>query len=335
MKTEEKREVKEKKTVPDDEANKEIPIKPVKTNVTKPNLKTTDEIMAQKSNWSKTVKSVSAEGKRSHKITNCDPNWKVQFPWIEEVKEAGVVIALLCKECRENYSRIDPADLSKVKSVFINVPFARWDKGREVLFKLEFGDPDDDRYPKQSFVCDSEGTIMLGRKYIEEREDVSGFKLTSHMRFYKDKKIKEKREAEGQSISCVLEKTSQEVEKANLLGVQTLIEVTKLCLELRVAPFNNFKKLVEFMIQHKTEDLERIKRWPKNANYLSNRSFDSYILAIYQTVCFGMWKQMCSTVTSQNESPMFSIMVDTATTLKTNQHVAVGVKYISLGLKVL
>ena len=57
MKTEEKREVKEKKTVPDDEANKEIPIKPVKTNVTKPNIKTTDEIMAQKSNWSKTVKS--------------------------------------------------------------------------------------------------------------------------------------------------------------------------------------------------------------------------------------------------------------------------------------
>ena len=47
-KIEEKREVKEKKTVPDDKANKEIPIKPVKTNVTKPNLKTTDEIMAQK-----------------------------------------------------------------------------------------------------------------------------------------------------------------------------------------------------------------------------------------------------------------------------------------------
>ena len=217
--------------------------------------------------------------------------------------------------------------------MFINVPFTRWDKGREVLFKHEFGDPDDDGYPKQSFVRESGGTIMLRRKYIEERENVSGFKLTSHVRFYKDKKIKETREAEEQSISCMLEKTSQEVEKANLLGIQTLIEVTKLCLELRVAPFNNFKKLVEFMIQHKTENLERIKRWPKNANYLSNRSVDSYILAIYQTVCFGMWKQMCSTVTTQNESPVFSIMVDTATTLKTNQHVAVGVKYISLGSK--
>ena len=87
------------------------------------------------------------------------------------------------------------------------------------------------------------------------------------------------------------------------------------------------------MVDHKAEDLARMKRWAKNATYVSNLSVDSYIQAIYQTVCYGMWKEMCSTVTIQDESPVFVLMIDTATTLKTYQHVAVGVKYISLDAK--
>ena len=100
---------------------------------------------------------------------------------------------------------------------------------------------------------------------LKDTKKVSGFKVTSHMQFYKDKEIKDKVEAEGQSISNVLGKTSEEREKSNLLCIQMLIEVTKLCLEMRVAPFNNFKELVGFMVDHKAEDLTRMKRWAKNA----------------------------------------------------------------------
>ena len=153
------------------------------------------------------------------------------------------------------------------------------------------------------------------------------------MQFYKDKEIKDKVEAEGQSISNVLGKTLEEIQKSNLLCIQTLIEVTKLCLEMRVAPFNNFKKLVDFMVDHKAEDLARMKRWAKNATYVSNLSVDSYIQAIYETVCHGMWKEMFSTMTIQDENPVFALMTDTATTLKTDQHFAVGVKHISLDAK--
>ena len=80
------------------------------------------------------------------------------------------------------------------------------------------------------------------------------------MQLYKDKEIKDKAEAEGQSIPNVLGKTLEEIQKSNLLCIQMLIEVTKLCLEMRVAPFNNFKKLVDFMVDHKAEDLARMKR---------------------------------------------------------------------------
>ena len=134
------------------------------------------------------------------------------------------------------------------------------------------------------------------------------------MQFYKDKEIKDKVEAEGQSIS--LGKTLEEIEKSNLLGIQTLIEVTKLCLEMRVAPFNNFKKLVGFMVDHKAEDLARMKRWAKNASYVSNLFVDPYIQAMYQTVCYGMWKEMCSNVTVQDESPVFALMITLLQPLK-------------------
>ena len=284
--------------------------------------------------WAKAAKPVSVkEGKRCHKRTSYDTYWKVMYPWTEEVKDDGMVIGIVCSVFRENINRIDPADLSKSKSVFVNVPFSRWDKGRENLFKHEFGDPDDESYPKHSCIRECGGPSILRKRYVEEHEEVSGFKVTSHMQFYKDKEIKDKVEAEGQSISNVLGKMLEEIQKSNLLCIQMLIEVTKLCLEMRVAPFNNFKKLVDFMVDHKAEDLARMKRWAKNATYVSNLSVDSYIQAIYQTVCYGMWKEMCSTMTIQDESPVFALMIDTATTLKTDQHVAVGVKYISLDAK--
>ena len=207
----------------------------------KPKLKTLDEIAAEKSNWAKAAKPVSSkEGKRCHKRTSYDMYWKVMYPWIEEVKNDGMVIRIVCSVCTENINRIDPADLSRSKSVFVNIPFCRWDKGQENLFDHEFGDPDDESYPKHSCICECGGPSILRKRYVEGHQEVSGFKVTSHMQFYKDREIKDKVEAEGQSISNVLGKTLEEIQKSNLLCIQTLIEVTKLCLEMRVAPFNNF-----------------------------------------------------------------------------------------------
>ena len=92
------------------------------------------------------------------------------YPWIDEVKDDGMVIGIVCSVCRKNINRIDPADLSKCKSVFVNVPFCRWDKGRENLFKHEFGDPDDESYPKHSCIRECGGPLILRKRYVEEHQ---------------------------------------------------------------------------------------------------------------------------------------------------------------------
>ena len=235
--------------------------------------------------------------------------------------------------CRKNFSRIDPADFSKTKSVFISVPFCRWDKGREILFKHEFGDPDYQGYPKQSFLRECGGAITLRKKYLEEQKVVVDFKKTTYMQFYKDEEMKAKREAEGQSIPYILGRTSEEVGRSNLLFLQTVIEATKLCLEMRLAPFNNFKKLVDFMVNHKAEDLARIKRWPRHAKYLSNLFVDSYIQTIYQTVCYGMWKESVLHRDKSRRGSRVFYYGRHGHYSKTDQHVAIAMKYISLDAK--
>ena len=86
------------------------------------------------------------------------------------------------------------------------------------------------------------------------------------------------------------------------------------------------------MLKHGAQDLDRVVKLPENANYMSNYSVDTFITAIYQVICYRMWRDMTSSLTSRKDeiSPSFGLMIDTATILSTNQHAAVGIKYVSL-----
>ena len=124
-------------------------------------------------------------------------------------------------------------------------------------------------------------------------------------------------------------------EQENKLGTRAFIDIIKLCIESWISHFANFKKLVNFILKHRAQDLDRVVKWPENASYMSNYCVDTFITAIYQLICYRMWRDMTSSLTSRKDelSPPFGLMIDTTATLSTNQHAAVGIKYVSLSTR--